>query len=157
MTIGASEIFAGLLALLLLIAAFTDLRTRTIPNRLNAAIAVLAIGWWWASGTDPWPDIAFRIAGALVVFLIFAALFAAGMMGGGDVKMIGALALWLPFALLSDMLMVMALAGGVLTLMMLARHRFRKLPGNPEIPYGVAISFAGLWVIANGLLTINGS
>jgi len=45
----------------------------------------------------------------------------------------------------------------VLTLFMLARHRWLKAEGRPEIPYGVAIVAAGFWVVANDVLTISGS
>ncbi|WP_156678351.1 A24 family peptidase [Sphingomonas profundi] len=147
---------AALLSLLLLAAAYTDLRSRTIANPLNAAIALLAPLWWWAHGLPLWPDVAWQIGLALMVFALFAGAFALGMMGGGDVKMIGALALWLPPYGLARMLVVMALAGGVLTLLMLAAHRLRKREGQPEIPYGLAIAAAGLWVIANDILTSSG-
>ncbi len=144
---------AASLSLLLLVAAWGDLRTRIISNRLNAAIALSAPLWWWAHGLPLWPDVAWQIGLALLVFGIFAGAFALGMMGGGDVKMIGALALWLQPWALARMLVVMALAGGVLTLVTLVEHRLRKRPGQPEIPYGLAIATAGLWVIANDILT----
>jgi prepilin peptidase CpaA len=41
----------------------------------------------------------------------------------------------------------MSLAGGVLTLALLLRHRATKTNGKLEIPYGVAIAFAGMWLI----------
>jgi prepilin peptidase CpaA len=146
----------ALLALLLLVAAWGDLRTRTIPNGLNAAIALLAPLWWWAHGLPLWPDIAWQIGLAILVFALFAGAFAIGMMGGGDVKMIGALALWLPPWGLGRMLVVMALAGGVLTIVVAAEHKLRRRDGQPEIPYGVAIAAAGLFVIANDILTTSG-
>jgi prepilin peptidase CpaA len=148
------DIFATLLTVLLLMASWTDIRSRTISNELNAAIAILAVVWWWYSGEPLWPDIALRIGVALIVFAVFAALFAVRMMGGGDVKMIAALALWLPLPALMTMLIVMALAGGAITLFLLIRHRWRQNEERPEIPYGVAIAIGGVWVIANGLLTI---
>jgi prepilin peptidase CpaA len=98
-----------------------------------------------------------QVAAALVLLLLFGAIFAFGGMGGGDVKLIVALALWLPVMALADMLLVMAIAGGVLTILMLGWHRWRRAKGRPEIPYGVAIVAAGLWVVANDLLTIPGS
>jgi prepilin peptidase CpaA len=70
-----------------------------------------------------------------------------GWMGGGDVKLLGALALWLPLVPLMRMLFAMSLLGGVLTLIVVAVHRLRKLKTSPEVPYGVAIASAGLWVI----------
>ena len=143
----AAPALLAILAVLLLFAAVTDLKERIIANRLNLVIALLAPAWWWASGLEPWPDMAIQAALGVVVFAIFAGLFALGWMGGGDVKLLGALALWLPLALLLKMLVVMSLAGGVLTLAVVAVHRFRKLETNPEVPYGVAIAAAALWVI----------
>lgn len=146
-------LFGILLAVLLLMAAWTDLKTRTISNELNAAIALLAVAFWWVAGEALWPDVALRIGVALGVFMLFAALFVLKMMGGGDVKMIAALALWLPFKALLVMLTVMALAGGGITLVILISQRWRPNADRPEVPYGVAIAIGGLWVIANGLLT----
>lgn len=153
MTTQLPYLFGILLAVLLLMAAWTDLKTRTISNELNAAIALMAIAFWWVAGEALWPDVAIRIGVALGVFVLFAALFVLKMMGGGDVKMIAALALWLPFKALLTMLTVMALAGGVITLIILISQRWRPNADRPEIPYGVAIAIGGLWVIANGLLT----
>jgi prepilin peptidase CpaA len=141
-----------LLALLLLTAAVTDLRARIISNRLNLAIALLALPWWAAIGLGGW-GIAAQIALAVVVFAVFAGCFALGMMGGGDVKLLAALALWLPLTRMVTMLEWMAVGGGVLTLMMLGHHRWRRAPGRPEIPYGVAIVGATLLILANDILT----
>lgn len=144
---------AGLLAGLLLWAAIDDARRRIIPNWLTATVAIGAIGWWWANGLPIQPDILLRVAFAIGAFLVFAGLFALGAMGGGDVKLIAAVALWLtPFQLLR-MLVWMALLGGVLTVAMLVRARIRRDKGTPEIPYGVAIVAATLFVLANDLLT----
>ncbi|ARS27819.1 A24 family peptidase [Sphingomonas sp. KC8] len=149
----AGLIILGALAAALLYAAWGDIRTRTIPNWLNGAIAIAAPLWWLAQGLTIWPDMAIQLGIAAAVFAIFAGCFALGMMGGGDVKLLGALALWLPPLPLMRMLVVMALAGGVLTIVMIALHRARKAGGQPEIPYGVAISAAALWVMANDILT----
>jgi len=148
------SILVTLLIVLLLIAAWTDIRSRTISNEVNAAIAILAIGWWWVCGEALWPDVTLRVAIAMMVFIVFAGLFALRMMGGGDVKMIAAIALWLPFPLLMSMLMVMAIAGGIIAAAMLIRHRWRRNEDRPQIPYGVAIAIGALWVSANGLLTM---
>jgi len=140
------SLLVSLLALLLLWGAVTDLRNRTIPNGLNLAIALLAPLWWWANGLTVYPDILMQIGVALAVFALFAGLFALGMMGGGDVKMLGALALWLPFEAMVLLLVLMALAGGAVTLATLVHHHALRRAGRPEIPYGVAIAIAGLWV-----------
>ena len=149
---GLSWILLGLLALLLLIAAYGDLRTRTIANELNLAVALLAIPFWWANGLALWPDIALQVGVAALAFGFFAGAFALGAMGGGDVKLIGALALWLPWQALLIMLLIMSIAGGALTAAMLVRHRLRKQDGQIEVPYGVAIAFGGLWLIGQRFL-----
>lgn len=139
---------AGLiLSLLLLVAAITDLRARIIPNPLNAVIALLAPLAWWAQGLALWPDIAVQIGVALAVFAPFVLLFAIGGIGGGDVKLVGALALWIAPRFILPMLFVMAVVGGVIAAIMLVRHRLGDAEGTPEVPYGVAIAVAGWWVV----------
>lgn len=147
MGVNASFILLAGLGLLLVSAGIEDARFREIANWKNAAIALLAPAWWWSIGLTPWPDLAVQLALAAVVFALFAGAFAIGQMGGGDVKLIGALALWLPLVPLVSMLVVMSLLGGALTLLMLADARLRRTGQVPEIPYGVAIAVAGLlWV-----------
>lgn len=153
MSIQLPDIFGIILAVLLLMAAWTDIRSRTISNELNAAIALFAIAFWWVIGEPLWPDIALRVGIALLIFGVFALLFLLRMMGGGDVKMIAALALWLPLKALMPMLTVMAVSGGLIAVILLVRHRWQPNADKPELPYGVAIALGGLWVIANGLLT----
>jgi prepilin peptidase CpaA len=147
-----STILLGCLAVTLLVAAFVDLRERRIPNRLNILIAAMAIPFWWATGRSLWPGVPLQIMVAGCVFAFFAVPFAFGMMGGGDVKMLAALALWLPLMGVVQLLVVMSLAGGLLTLIMLARHRMARAEHQLEIPYGVAIAFAGLWLIGEPFL-----
>ena len=148
----ASHVLLAILAILLLIAAVTDLKARIIANRLNLAIALLAPVYWWVSGLAPWPDMALQFGLAAIVFAIFTVMFALGWMGGGDVKLLGALALWLPLLPFLKLLVVMSIAGGALTLVVIAVQRARKLSTNPEVPYGVAIACAGLWVIGEPYL-----
>jgi prepilin peptidase CpaA len=145
-------ILLGGLALLLLAACRSDLRARTIPNQLNLAVALLAIPFWWATGLAIWPDVALQVGVAALVFGLFSIAFALGGMGGGDVKLIGAIALWLPWQALLFMLVVMSLAGGALTLAMLIRKRLARSEAAIEVPYGVAIAFGGLWLIAQRFL-----
>jgi prepilin peptidase CpaA len=148
----AGNVLLATLAFLLLWAAATDLRSRTIANRLNLVIALLAPAYWWASGLAFWPDMAVQLAVAACVFAFFAFMFVMGWMGGGDVKLLAALALWLPLYSMVQLLVAMSLLGGLLTLAVIALHRVRKIKTSPEIPYGVAIACAGLWVIGERYL-----
>jgi prepilin peptidase CpaA len=140
------------LAAMLLAACWCDLKARTIPNALNLAIALLAIPFWWSIGLGLWPEIAWQIGVAILVFGLFAIAFAMGAMGGGDVKLVAAIALWLPAQSVMALLFIMSVAGGALTLAMLIRHRLARKSGQLEIPYGVAIAFGGLWLISERFL-----
>ena len=135
------------LAIALLVAAFTDIRRRQIDNWLNAGIALGAPLFWWAGGMSLWPDVAMQLGVALAAFAILAVMFNFGMMGGGDVKLLTALALWIQPSWFLELLIIMALLGGVLTIVMGAWHIARRQRERLAVPYGVAISAAGLWVI----------
>ena len=145
-------ILLAALALMLLGASWCDLRTRTIPNGLNLAIALAAVPFWWSLGLPLWPDAAIQVGIAALVFGLFTIAFAMGAMGGGDVKLIGALALWLPFQAVILLLFVMSIAGGALTLAFYSRHRLARRTEPLEIPYGLAIAFGGLWLISERFL-----
>ncbi len=140
------------LAIALAVAAATDIATRRIGNRLNAAIALAAPLFWWASGLALWPGVAVQLALAAVTLALCAGLFAIRAMGGGDVKLLTALALWIEPAAFARLVLAMALLGGVLTLLMIAARARRGRGERLAVPYGVAIAAAGLWVLASGAL-----
>lgn len=140
------------LGVLLAIAAIGDARRFIIPNWLCAAVAVLSLPYWWASGAAFWPGYAIQAGLAVAALVAFAALFAAGLMGGGDVKLIAALALWLPVGRFTEMIVLVALAGGLLTLALLAWHRWRRQPGRPQIPYGLAIAVGAALIFGEPLV-----
>ena len=150
------ELFATFLlialGLILVSAGIQDARTREIANWKNAVIALAAPLWWWANGLGVWPDMGIQIGVAALVFGFFVGAFAIGQMGGGDVKLIGALALWLPVQPLIWMLLVMSVLGGALTLLMVADKLLRRRSGALEVPYGVAIVIAALLVLREPLI-----
>ena len=153
MTNGAfTEILLGLLAIMLIYAAVVDVRTFTISNRLNLGIALLAPVSWLSVGMPLWPDAAIHVAVAAGVFALLAVAFYAGMMGGGDVKLAAALALWFSPVTTVNFLIWMSIGGGVLTAVVLVLHRMKKKPGKPEVPYGVAIAFGGLVILIQRFL-----
>lgn len=143
-------IFAGLL----LCAAWTDVKDLTIPNRFTIGLLVLYPAYvMTASQAVDWPNSLAIAAGILVLGLI---LFATNRMGGGDVKLIAATAVWAgPEHALSFMILT-ALAGGVVSLALLARANYGWIVGLPtigpssalKVPYGVAIATGGLFVAA---------
>jgi len=95
----------------------------------------------------PVQDLAWHAAAAVAVFAVGAALFALGVWGGGDVKLCAALALLTGFSDLPRFLFVMAVAGGVVALAVLA---LRGRAAGGQVPYGLAIAAAGIdWAITN--------
>jgi prepilin peptidase CpaA len=157
---GFTELLLAVLAVLLVVAAVMDVRTFTISNGLNATVALLAPLYWWSIGLPLWPDAAIQLAVAAGVFLVLAVTFYLGMMGGGDVKLAAAIALWFPPLATLKFLIIMSLAGGVLTLIVLLLHKKRAnppldddgKPSKPEVPYGVAIAVGALWILAQRFL-----
>ncbi len=147
----APDLLLAGLAVLLAVAVVGDLRARIIPNRLNAAIALAAPLYWLAAGLG-WSDIFWQVGTAVAVFALFALAFRLGAMGGGDVKLITAIALWLPPGATLKLIVIMSVAGGVLTLAMLVRHRLARREAALEVPYGVAIAGAGFWLIGERFL-----
>jgi len=152
MNFGFTDLLLAVLALILVVAAVIDVRTYTISNRLNLAVAAIAPLYWWSTSLPLWPGIAIQVALAAGVFALLAIAFYAGMMGGGDVKLAAALALWFSPATTVTFLVYMSIGGGVLTLAVLILHRMKKKPGKPEVPYGVAIAFGALAILIQRFL-----
>ncbi|MBI2741473.1 MAG: prepilin peptidase [Rhodospirillales bacterium] len=148
-------------ALLLLLAAWQDWRTMHIADGISLGVAALFVIWTAAglvSGAFSLLDLALALACAAGMFGVGALAFAAGAIGGGDVKLAAAAALFAGRALILDFITVTAVVGGLLGLAILAgapigpaapagggtvRARLRS-----SLPYGPAIAAGGLWVAA---------
>ena len=141
----------AVLAIALVIAAYTDLRRREIDNWLTLAIALGAPLYWYVNDFN-WLDMSLQVAISAVTFAVVFVLFAIGQMGGGDVKLLTALALWIRPDWFLQLIVIMALIGGLLTIVFGAWHIARRRRDRIAIPYGIAISAAGLWVLASQYL-----
>lgn len=133
------------LAILLLVSIYTDIRYRLIHNKLNLAIAAMAPVYWYASEPLTVSSIGLHLLTAACTFLLFSIFFALRAMGGGDVKLFAALALWFPWVDVVRMIFLATLLGAAVTILFLIIHKLRQGVGPARIPYGVAISIAGLW------------
>lgn len=116
------------LATALLIAAVTDVRRREINNWLNISVAALAPVYWLTAGLD-WRAIVFQLLLCLVTFVIACVLFAMRQMGGGDVKLLTALALWFAPLQFGQLIAIMAMIGGAASIAM-AVFNMRRLPSE---------------------------
>jgi prepilin peptidase CpaA len=137
-------------------AVVSDVRSMTIPNSVSIALVLLFVPVALMSGL-PLRDIAVHYGAGLAVFFVGAVLFATGRIGGGDVKLLGATAIWTGWSLLLPFLFIVAVFGGVLALLILGlrlkpvRGLVRRTPwldamGKQQIPYAVAIGAAAIFV-----------
>jgi prepilin peptidase CpaA len=134
----------GGLAIALLFSVYTDIRHRLIYNLVTLPIALAAPLFWAATGDFTMSSVGIHLLTGILAFLLFAIFFRLGMMGGGDVKLFAALSLWFPWNDVIRMIFYASLLGGVVTIIFLIIHKVRQRVGPPRIPYGVAISLAGL-------------
>lgn len=140
---------------LLLVAARSDLAEFRIPNRLNLAIALLYPAHVLAApAAVPW---AVAIGIAMATLLAGLLPFRFGWIGGGDVKLLAAAALWAGPSGYPVLLIGTALAGGLMALAMLppmrvgfawACHTVGAVDARDAIlgktmPYGIAIAIGG--------------
>jgi prepilin peptidase CpaA len=110
-----------------LAAAVIDLRNRKIPNRLTLPLA--AAGLLFAGLSGGWAGAGDSLAGFFALLLPFFILFALQGTGAGDAKMMGAIGAWLGVQAGVVVLLAVAIAGGVLSLlrMLVDRQRGRWL------------------------------
>lgn len=138
-----SYVLVAALAIALVYAAFTDIRRREIANHLNLGIALAAPLWWFAAGLG-WQAVAVQLGLALLTFAITCGLFALRQMGGGDVKLLTALALWFLPGPFLQMVVLMAVIGGGGSIAMAACN-MRRVPGESGRDILAALA-AILWI-----------
>lgn len=161
------SVFSGLM----LAAAFWDAWTYRIPNLLTG---LLAVAFFVAAMLSPDPVLwLVHLAGGLLTLGLGSGLFAWRIMGGGDVKLLAAGALWFGFAYLPMFLVTVALLGGALALVILVLRRLLSpwlepalgahaialpllLQPKAGVPFGIAIGVAGI-LLAPHLPILGGS
>jgi len=154
---------------LLGLAALSDLATRTIPDQACIALALLGLGARLYAGLAA---LAVSAGVAAGMFAVLVLVHARGALGGGDVKLICAMALGLAPAQTYRFLVATVLAGGLLGVLYLvlrlapppARCKRRASPihriitaerwrirRKGSLPYGIAIACGGAWVMVTGM------
>lgn len=112
-----------------LIACFTDLRSRRIPNVLTFGSAALAV--LFHAANSGFHGMLMAFAGWGVGLAIFFLPFALGGMGGGDIKLLAATGAWLGPSSAVWLALYTGVAGGVMALgVALARGYLRTALGN---------------------------
>jgi prepilin peptidase CpaA len=149
-------------AALLLTAALCDLKSRTIPDAVSAALA-LSGGAWALTGAG-----AAQTAGlAALVFLGGVALHRLGQLGGGDVKLAAAATLWVgPDGFVPFMVLTAILGGAVCLTAALARFAAvaardgagpaLRAARAAQAPYAVALAGGGVAALPWAPQTVGG-
>lgn len=156
MTLGLSTLLVATLPFFLAVAAISDARRYIIPNWTCAALigAFFLCAPLAGYGLEAIAEhLAVGVAGLLVGF----ALFAVGVWGGGDGKLLAATALWFDGGAVTSFLLNTAIVGGVIGVVALAAIAFHARIGsvfgvdNPALarlrkaaPYGVAIAIGAV-------------
>jgi prepilin peptidase CpaA len=143
------------------LAAALDLFTMKIPNRLSALMVLAFLPLALLAGLGPW-QLLDHVGAGLIGLLIGVLLFIPGWFGGGDAKLMAAIALWIGLDNLFPYVLYVALAGGfIATLFSLVRsvplpraflgEAWALRLHNPSagIPYGIALAAGALLVYPN--------
>ncbi|ACL66339.1 peptidase A24A prepilin type IV [Anaeromyxobacter dehalogenans 2CP-1] len=149
------------------VAAASDLASRRIPNALSLTVAVAGL----AASTGPLQAASGLVASAICLALMLP-LWRRRAIGGGDVKLLAAAAAWVRLEHLFVFGLAVALCGGLLALIVLARASAAELrlvranavaslamsrpavarSAGTSIPYGVAIAL-GAAIATSGALS----
>jgi len=157
--------------------AVNDVRTGRIPNRLTYGGLVAAFAVRYVE--SGWPGLKDGLLGLLVAGGIFYLLFLVQAMGGGDMKLMGAVGTWAGTTQAMAILIVSALAGGILAVSyMVCRRQVRQTivnsaslilhhvtsgiqphpvlnvrePSTIRVPFGLAIAMGTLYCVGNAFL-----
>jgi prepilin peptidase CpaA len=126
-----------------------------------------------------WPGLKSGFFAAAITGLIFSLLFAMRAVGGGDVKLMSAVAAWTGVERTGSILIAAALAGGLLAIVYIIfgqsmRRTIRNVfslvyyrftsglrphpvlnidnPGTLRVPFGLAIAMGTLFCVCNAIL-----
>lgn len=127
------------LGLMLVTAAWTDVKSRRIPNSIVLWGAGAALVW---AHSPAGIGLSLSLLGGMVAFITFLVLHGWGWVGAGDVKLAGATGLYFSPSHALMLCLTILIAGGVVALMW--RFKFHAT-GPVAVPYGVAIALGTAW------------
>jgi len=148
-----------MLSIVLVLVIYNDLRRMRIPNTLS--VILLAIFPFFALDFESWNSVFLQIGFSALIFVLGFVAFALRAMGGGDVKVLAALALFVP---LGHLPLVMVTFSVCLFLGVAFVLCSRKLVNNPErkwaflstkrFPLGLPIGLCGLVIVQSSFAAL---
>ena len=145
--IGAPFWLVSIVLLALGAAAVEDALRFRIANLTCGVVFVTALMAMGLQGlsTVLWQNAVICIA----ILAVGTTLFAAGWLGGGDVKLLAGIGLWFDLRASAGLLAAVFLSGGILGLVYIATRRLagsdrRSVGSERRVPYGLAIVFGAL-------------
>jgi len=142
----------------MVVLSWTDLRHRRLPNALIGLVISLYL-LEAAMQHAPWADVAKHMLAGVIAFVVAAVMFRTGWMGGGDVKLAGAVFLWAGPTASWTVFCIVSFAGLILALVMLVLPRVTSIAHRSKcgglqafelargVPYGVALCCGGVWAV----------
>jgi prepilin peptidase CpaA len=147
--VSAPAWLSTILLVVLAIAALEDAFRLRISNITCAAVFVGALIAMVLHGLSPslWQNALVCIA----ILAIGTPAFTAGWLGGGDIKLLAAIGLWLDLQAAAGLIAAVFIAGGVLGLIYIAARRVtrphaRSPKDYARVPYGLAIVFGAIFI-----------
>ena len=146
----------GLIAVLAS-AVYFDLRHMRIPNQLSIILIALFAG---LALTLPMSEIGVRLVQSVVVFVFCFTFFALRLMGGGDVKILACLALFVPLSQAAEI--VLGFSAGLMgcTLLIVLARKALRFNGSDwaflntgKMPMGVPIGLSGIGMLGWSMLS----
>lgn len=145
-------------------AALSDLRRFQIPN--ECSMALIALYPLYLAVSPASVNVIGAIVTAAAVFAVTFTIYLFGRLGGGDVKLMSALALWAGPAYIAEFIVIMTVSGALLSFVYLTKAKFavalalddsgeaeaRDNVLSAELPYGIAIACGGFAVFLKLLM-----
>ena len=137
---------------LLVAGAAHDIWLFRLPNWLTLGTALVALPWL-ALSVPSVPSALLHILAAALMLVAGMLAFRFNMLGGGDVKWLASLILWVGFNIdFMRFLIMTSLFGGILAAILYVASKcgatYGSQEGKQHLPYGVAIAAAGIdfWI-----------
>lgn len=132
-------------------AAVEDALRLRISNLTSAAVVVGALIAMAVHGFSPglWQNAAIFIA----ILALGTLAFAAGWLGGGDIKLLAAIGLWFDLSAAAGLIAAVFIAGGLVGIVYIVGRRIARIAQltdarQAKIPYGLAIVAGALFIFA---------